>query len=183
MEVKVCSNCGKENPLEANFCRGCGVRFMPQNGVTSPVQTPGAAKPKGKLDKIIVAVTLAVLVVAVCVGIFYLVNAISDQDVDVVENVQVYMPETLAGDYSMKLISGDLTSRYAAVVKEYAENNYRVEVITEYGKSIYTFVSNSDGTVESPELGKGTVKYKESVKKLTVEFIGGDLRCELTRIL
>ena len=188
MDVKVCPNCGTENPFEANFCRVCRFEFVKQNVATAPVvtpapvETPTKVRSEGMLPKIIVVVVFAVLVLAASVGIYYLVKAINGHDDAVVENVQNYIPATFAGDYSMKLTSGDQVNRYTAVIKEYAANSYRVEVITEYGKSIYTFVAQLDGTVDSPELGKGTVKYKESVKKLTIEFTGGDLRCELTRI-
>lgn len=190
MDVKVCPNCGAENPLEANFCRGCRYEFVKQNvaaspavtPVVAPVVTPAPAKAEGLLPKIIVIVVFAIVTLAASVGIYYLVKAINGHDDAGVENVQNYIPTTFTGDYSMKLISGDQINRYTAVIKEYAANSYRVEVITEYGKSIYTFVAQLDGTVDSPELGKGTVKYKESVKKLTIEFTGGDLKCELTRI-
>ena len=188
MDVKVCPNCGTENPIEANFCRGCRYEFIKQNVATSPVvasapaPAPTTVRSEGVLPKIIVIVVFATLILAAGAGIYFIVKATSDRGEAVIETVQNYIPETFAGDYSMKLTSGDQTNRYTAVVKEYAANSYRVEVVTEYGKSIYTFVSQLDGTVESPELGKGSVKYKESVKKLTIEFTGGDLRCELTRI-
>ena len=186
MDVKVCPNCGAENPFEANFCRGCRFEFIKKNVSTSPIETPAPApspvSSEGMLPKIIVAVVFSALILAACAGIYFLFKATSGPDEVVVETVHNYMPETFAGDYSMKLTSGDQTNRYTAVVKEYAANSYNVEVVTEYGKSIYTFVPQLDGTVESPELGRGTVKYKESIKKLTIEFTRGNLRCELTRI-
>lgn len=188
MDMKVCPNCGTENPFEANFCRGCRFEFIKQNVATSPVVAPAPSpipttvRSEGMLPNIIVVVVFATLILAAGAGIYFIVKATSGRDKAVVETVQNYIPETFVGDYSMKLTSGDQTNRYTAVVKEYAANSYRVEVVTEYGKSIYTFVSQIDGTVESPELGRGSVKYKESIKKLTIEFTGGDLRCELTRI-
>ena len=188
MDVKVCPNCGAENPFEANFCRGCRFEFVKQNVATAPAPSPVPSpvptpvRSEGMLPKIIVVVVFAVLVLAASVGIYHLVRAMEGHDDAVVENVQNYIPKTFAGDYAMKLVSGDIVSRYTAVVKEFASNKYRVEVITEYGKSMYTFTTELDGTVDSPELGKGKVLYKASINKLTIEFLGRDSKCELSRI-
>lgn len=186
MDVKVCPNCGTENPFEANFCRGCRYEFVKQNVTTSPVVTPvvtpAPPKTEGLLPKIIVIVVFAIVILAASVGIYFLVKAAMRHDEEQVEHVQSYTPETFAGDYAMKLVSGDIVSRYTAVVKDFASNKYRVEVITEYGKSMYTFTAEPDGTVDSPELGKGQVSYKASINKLTIEFSGRNSKCELSRI-
>ena len=141
--MKVCPNCGTENPIEANFCRGCRHEFLKQNVATSPVvasapaPAPATVRSEGVLPKIIVIVVFSALILAAGAGIYFIVKAASSPDEVVVETVQNYMPETFAGDYSMKLTSGGQINRYTAVVKEYAANSYRVEVVTEYGKSIY----------------------------------------------
>lgn len=95
---------------------------------------------------------------------------------------QIFIPDTFAGTYTTKLITGENIGRYTAVVEEYAVDSYRIEVLTEYGKSIYTFKLMPDGTVDSPELGTGAVSYNEDIKKLTIEFLGGSQKCEFSRL-
>lgn len=184
METKICPNCGTENPVQANFCRGCRYAFNnPNKEVDQTTHAGDLPVREGKLPKTIVVALLVSIVIAVSAIVFIVIKPFAGEKSEVkIESVQGYIPETFAGDYAMKLASGDIVSRYTAVVKEFASNKYRVEVITEYGKSMYTFTAEPDGTVDSPELGKGKVSYKANINKLTIEFSGRDSRCELSRI-
>ena len=82
----------------------------------------------------------------------------------------------------MRISSGEQKDYRTAVVKEYTADSYSVEVISEYGKLVFSFSVLPDGSVLSPELGTGVVKYKESIKKLTIEFTREDGQCVLTRL-
>lgn len=63
--TKVCSDCGKENSIDATECVHCGCPFEEETTVEAPVQTTIAEKPKKNLKKIIIPVVAAVVVIAV----------------------------------------------------------------------------------------------------------------------
>ena len=46
--------------------------------------------------------------------------------------------------------------------------------------AVYTV--NPDGTLNSPELGKGVVSYKSTIGKLTIEFSKENVKCVLSRV-
>lgn len=65
LATKVCSDCGKENPIDATECVHCGCPFEEETTVETPVQTTIAEKPKKNLKKIIIPVVATVVVIAV----------------------------------------------------------------------------------------------------------------------
>ena len=195
-QTKVCPNCGTQNPEEANFCRKCRYDFRTTAGgngdpvpvassasasvpgIPTTIPTPSGATTKSK-ELWIALCVLVLLILSVPIYIWIQKGA-SDKEVidNVVEN---YQPESYSGVYSMKMISGENTSVYVVVVESFAVDRYRMEVVTEYGKEIYTFTVMEDGSVVSPELGKAKVEYKRSIDKLSLEFTGVNLRCVLTK--
>ena len=198
--MKICPGCKAENPVEAKFCRACGCGFAPvEFGPTSaPAAAPAAApsydsapefapvKPKKSAGSSrVVTVSVVVILLLVACGVAYVMMqpTLGGGHVDQpTEQLQNYIPETFVGNYSMRISSGEQKDYRTAVVKEYTADSYSVEVISEYGKLVFSFSVQQDGSVLSPELGTGVVKYKESINKLTIEFTREDGQCVLTRL-
>lgn len=181
-KLKTCPCCGTENPAEANFCRKCRYDFRVAAG--GPVE-PAAAPSPGTSDprKARKGKGGCLVVLLVCVAALFIWKKPDffhrSEPVDnVVENFQ---PESYAGVYNMKLTSGSDVSQYVVVVESFAIDRYRMEVVTDYGKQIYTFSVMEDGSVMSPELGKAKVTYKKSIDKLSLEFTGVNVTCVLTK--
>ena len=165
-QTKVCPNCGTQNPEEANFCRKCRYDFRTAaggngdpvpvassasvSGGSTTIPAPSGATTKSK--ELWIALCVLVLLI-LSVPIYIWIQKVPSEK-EVIDNVvENYQPESYSGVYSMKMISGENTSVYVVVVESFAADRYRMEVVTEYGKEIYTFTVMEDGSVVSPELG------------------------------
>ena len=87
----------------------------------------------------------------------------------------------LEGSYSMKFTASGETRYATASVKKMAERQYQIARVTVYGPVSYTFVVNEDGTVQSEELGAGTITYRPDLKLTTIRFEKTNFLCELSR--
>jgi len=87
----------------------------------------------------------------------------------------------LEGSYSMKFTSEGETRYATASVKKMAERQYQVARVTVYGPVVYSFTVHEDGTVQSDELGTGSVTYRSDLKLTTIRFEKKDFLCELSR--
>jgi len=153
----------------------------------APVRVNVAEPPKSnKLPGFIVFAVFSIILIGGAIAIFLLFRPLAEKADNISEPmtdvVTGHRPQTFAGNYSVKLETTDAVSRYTAVITEYASDNYRIDVITEYGKSMYTFTPQPDGSVISPEIGTGIVTYKEKINKLTIRFEKGGTTCEFSRI-
>ena len=91
------------------------------------------------------------------------------------------MLQALEGNYTLKLVSGEDTRYSTAVVKEIAAGQFQVARITVYGPILYSFTLGADATVQSEELGQGSISYQPNIRKTTIHFEKGGIVCELTR--
>lgn len=89
--------------------------------------------------------------------------------------------EQLPGNYTMKMVSGTDTRYSTAVVKEVAVGQYQVARITVYGPVYYVFTLGPSATLQSEQLGQGSVTYQPHIQKLTLHFEKGTSVCELSR--
>ena len=91
------------------------------------------------------------------------------------------MLQALEGNYTLKMVSGEDTRYSTAVVKQIAAGQYQVARITVYGPVMYGFTLGADASVQSEELGNGSITYQPQLKKTTIHFEKGGIVCELTR--
>ena len=89
--------------------------------------------------------------------------------------------EQLPGNYTMKMVVDDDTRYSTAVVKQLAGNQYQVARITVYGPVYYVFTLGPAATLQSEQLGQGSVTYQSHIQKLTLHFEKGTSVCELSR--
>ena len=87
----------------------------------------------------------------------------------------------LEGSYSMKFTSDGETRYATASVKKVAERQYQIARVTVYGPTVYSFTVAEDGTVDSEELGTGTISYRSDLKLTTIRFEKTNFLCELSR--
>ena len=87
----------------------------------------------------------------------------------------------LEGSYSMKFTSDGETRYATASVKKVAERQYQIARGTVYGPTVYSFTVAEDGTVDSEELGTGTISYRSDLKLTTIRFEKTNFLCELSR--
>ena len=91
------------------------------------------------------------------------------------------MLQALEGNYTLKWVAGEDTRYSTAVVKELAAGQYQIARITVYGPILYGFTLGADATVQSEELGRGSITYQPNIKKTTIHFEKGGIVCELSR--
>lgn len=91
------------------------------------------------------------------------------------------MLSNLPGNYSMKVTSAGEVHYSTAIVRQVVATQYQIARITVYGPVMYGFTLSPDATVVSEELGKGSVTWQETLKKLTIRFEREDFVCELSR--
>ena len=91
------------------------------------------------------------------------------------------MLSNLPGNYAMKVTSAGEVHYSTAIVRHVVATQYQIARITVYGPVMYGFTLRPDATVVSEELGKGSVTWQETLKKLTIRFEREDFVCELSR--
>lgn len=175
-EMKKCPRCHAQNPVIANFCRKCCYDFR---GVSLPNDTPVK---KSWLRYLGMFVSVCLIIEAMVFNGILVFRGISSKPMEDTEVTENYIPTSFNGNYSVCLESNGKSHFYTASVVQYTSSNYRIDLRTDYGKSIYTFTVQADGTLSSPELGKGKVTYKEPLNKLSLEFFRESNRCVLTKI-
>lgn len=88
----------------------------------------------------------------------------------------------LPGNYTMKMVVDGDNPRYStAVVKELPTGQYQVARITVYGPVYYLFSLGPQASLQSDQLGQGSVTYQPHIQKLTLHFEKGTSICELSR--
>ena len=87
---------------------------------------------------------------------------------------------SLEGNYTMKTTDPSGTRYSTAVVKELGSKEFQVARITVYGPGYYGFTLDGS-SVNSAELGSGSVTYKANIKKTTISFQKQEFTCELSR--
>lgn len=91
-------------------------------------------------------------------------------------------PESIPGNYSMKMVVGSDTRYSTAIVKSNPDGSFQIARITVYGPVNYSFQIGADASsVSSEELGKGQIVYQPSIKKTTIRFEKEGALCELSR--
>lgn len=189
-EIKICPDCKTENLAIANFCRKCRHDFRSDGTESVIIQEPDntlesgvTLKPPIVKSRIFLVSLLSILLIGALGMAIYIHSAIHENKNDALPEVIVnYIPETFSGNYTVLIQSEDEKQRYTATVSQFASSSYRIDMISEYGKMNYTFAVNPDGTLNSPELGKGVVSYKSIIGKLTIEFSMEDVKCVLSRV-
>lgn len=177
-EMKECPECHTQNPVIANFCRRCCYDFRGTASSDEP-QTK-----KSWIRHLGIFVSVCLIIEALAFNGILVYRGISNKPVEKteVEATENYIPTSFNGNYSVCIESNGKSHFYTASVVQYTLSYYRIELRTDYGKNIYTFTVQADGTLSSPELGNGKVTYKESINKLSLEFFGETTRCVLTKM-
>ena len=88
---------------------------------------------------------------------------------------------SLEGSYSMKFTSDGETRYATASVKKVSERQFQISRVTVYGPTVYSFTVGDDGSVQSDELGTGSISYRSDLKLTTIRFEKPNFLCELTR--
>lgn len=89
--------------------------------------------------------------------------------------------QNLPGTYSILVDNAGAETRYTGVIEEDALGNYVLRIYDEYEPRTVLLTVTDDGTLESEELGKGTMTYKKNIDKTTLTFIKEDSKCTLTK--
>lgn len=189
-EIKICPDCKTENPAIANFCRRCRHDFRSDGTGSVIIQEPDNTSEPGDTLKpsfiksriFLVSIMALLIIVALGMAIYTHYAIHENKNYALPEVIVNYIPETFSGNYAVLIQSEDEKQRYTATVSQFASSSYRIDMISEYGKMNYTFAVNPDGTLSSPELGKGVVSFKSTIGKLTIEFSMEDVKCVLSRV-
>ncbi|MBP3202400.1 MAG: hypothetical protein J6M31_02205 [Bacteroidales bacterium] len=96
-------------------------------------------------------------------------------------DVSSVRPESIPGNYSMKMVVDGDTRYSTAVVTEMPGGAFQIARITVYGPVNYCFTLGANAAVSSRELGTGSISYQRSIKKTTIRFEKEGALCELSR--
>ena len=89
--------------------------------------------------------------------------------------------EDLPGSYTLKNTVDDNVRYSTATVTQVAQGQYQITRVTVYGPVLYSFTLGEHASVESAELGSGTVTYQPGIKKTTIRFEKRGQLCELSK--
>ena len=89
----------------------------------------------------------------------------------------------LDGNYTFRETDGGMLVNgiRTAAIKKVSGTQARILVTSEYGPEFYDFTLNTNGGVESEQLGIGEITYKENLDKITLTFKQGERICEFTK--
>lgn len=90
-------------------------------------------------------------------------------------------PESLPGNYSMKMVVDGQAHYSTAVVKQSLDGRFQISRITVYGPVNYYFTMDENARVVSAELGSGQATYQSKINKTTILFEKEGALCELSR--
>ena len=90
-------------------------------------------------------------------------------------------PESLPGNYSMKMVVDGQAHYSTAVVKRSLDGRFQISRITVYRPVNYYFSMDEKARVISDELGVGQATYQSKINKTTILFEKEGALCELSR--
>jgi hypothetical protein len=87
----------------------------------------------------------------------------------------------LLGEYLIKVQSDGSETSFIGYIDTDALGQYNLHVLSEFAPRTYLLKIASDGQLSNDELGIGTMTYKESIDKTTIQFDKDGSRCILIK--